>query len=271
MDRVVEYFGAVADPRAGNARHDFLEVIFVALAASLCGAEDCTEMALFARAKLEVLRQVVKLDHGAEPRHVQSGFPDDRTRALRGGVRGVHEGVRRGAAGRGGDRREGLAGAYARGRRTMPLHLVNIWAAETRLVIGQRLAPGRNEVLGASRRSRCSVWTAASSPPTRSTAAPTRPVLSSLPGPTMRWPSRPTSRPCSPAPRHSFGMPTWPPAPTSPRHRSRPARKSQRHRPARRRSRLSRRCRRRHDREPPPAHWPARNPRRALVPPVHRP
>ena len=149
MDRVVEYFGAVADPRAGNARHDFLEVIFVALAASLCGAEDCTEMALFARAKLEVLRQVVKLDHGAEPRHVQSGFPDDRTRALRGGVRGVHEGVRRGAAGRGGDRREGLAGAYARGRRAMPLHLVNIWAAETRLVIGQRLAPGRNEVLGA--------------------------------------------------------------------------------------------------------------------------
>jgi len=28
------------------------------------------------------------------------------------------------------------------------LHLVNVWAAEARLVIGQRLAPGRNEVLG---------------------------------------------------------------------------------------------------------------------------
>jgi predicted transposase YbfD/YdcC len=29
------------------------------------------------------------------------------------------------------------------------MHLVNVWAAEARLVIGQRLAPGRNEVLGA--------------------------------------------------------------------------------------------------------------------------
>jgi predicted transposase YbfD/YdcC len=42
-----------------------------------------------------------------------------------------------------------LRGAYERGRKTSPLHLVNVWAAETRLVIGQRLAPGRNEVLGA--------------------------------------------------------------------------------------------------------------------------
>jgi len=42
-----------------------------------------------------------------------------------------------------------LRGAYERGRKAVPLHLVNIWAAEARLVIGQRLAPGRNEVLGA--------------------------------------------------------------------------------------------------------------------------
>jgi predicted transposase YbfD/YdcC len=42
-----------------------------------------------------------------------------------------------------------LRGAYERGSKTAPLHLVNIWAAEARLVLGQRLAPGRNEVLGA--------------------------------------------------------------------------------------------------------------------------
>lgn len=56
---MVEYFAAVSNPRAGNACHDFQEVIFVPLAASLYGAEDCTERALFARAKLEVLQQVV--------------------------------------------------------------------------------------------------------------------------------------------------------------------------------------------------------------------
>ena len=41
-----------------------------------------------------------------------------------------------------------MRGAYARGCKATPLHLVNVWAAEKRLVIGQRLAPGRNEVVG---------------------------------------------------------------------------------------------------------------------------
>jgi predicted transposase YbfD/YdcC len=42
-----------------------------------------------------------------------------------------------------------VKGAFARGRRTTPLHLVNVWAAEARLVLAQRTAPGRNEVAGA--------------------------------------------------------------------------------------------------------------------------
>jgi hypothetical protein len=57
-------FSEVPDPRASNARHDLLEVMFVALAAVLCGAEDCTDMAEFADAKLELLHQVVGLPHG---------------------------------------------------------------------------------------------------------------------------------------------------------------------------------------------------------------
>ena len=64
MEDFAPHFAEVPDPRARNARHDFLEVIFVALAAVLCGAEDCTDMALFGQAKLGLLRQVVKLEHG---------------------------------------------------------------------------------------------------------------------------------------------------------------------------------------------------------------
>ena len=45
MEEFSDHFADVADPRAANARHDFLEVIFIALAAVLCGAEDCTDMA----------------------------------------------------------------------------------------------------------------------------------------------------------------------------------------------------------------------------------
>lgn len=65
METFAACFSSVEDPRASNARrHDLLELIFVALAAVLCGAEDCTDMADFARAKLGFLQQVVKLENG---------------------------------------------------------------------------------------------------------------------------------------------------------------------------------------------------------------
>lgn len=150
METFSSCFGSVGDPRAGNARHDLLELMFVALAAVLCGAEDCTDMALFARSKLDCLRQVLKLEHGPpshdtfsrvfrliEPEPFEAAFAKF-TAAFAGALKGV-------VAIDG----KALRGAYERGRKATPLHLVNVWAAEARLVIGQRLAPGRNEVLGA--------------------------------------------------------------------------------------------------------------------------
>lgn len=145
-----DYFGEVADPRAGNVRHELLELMFVALAAVLCGAEDCTDMAEFAEAKLALLREVVELAHGApshdtfsrvfrllDPEAFEAAFAKF-TAAFAGALKGV-------VAIDG----KALRGAYERGCKATPLHLVNVWAAEARLVIGQRLAPGRNEVLGA--------------------------------------------------------------------------------------------------------------------------
>lgn len=150
MEEFADCFGGVRDPRARNARHDLVEVMFVALAATLCGAGDCTEMALFARSKLAVLRQVVKLEAGPPshdtfsrvfrllaPEPFEAAFARF-TSAFSGSLQGV-------VAIDG----KALRGAYERGRKATPLHLVNVWAAQARLVIGQRLAPGRNEVLGA--------------------------------------------------------------------------------------------------------------------------
>jgi predicted transposase YbfD/YdcC len=150
MDRFSEHFGAVADPRAGNARHDLLELVFVALAAVLCGAEDCTDMAEFASAKLDVLRQVVKLAAGAPSHDTFSRVfrllePEPFERAF-AGFTAAFAGELRGVVAIDG---KALRGAYERGCKATPLHLVNVWAAEARLSIGQRLAPGRNEVLGA--------------------------------------------------------------------------------------------------------------------------
>lgn len=150
MEAFASCFGEIDDPRAGNTRHDLLEIVFMALAAVLCGAEDCTDMAAFARSKLGVLRQVMKLEHGApshdtfsrvfrllKPEPFEAAFAKF-TATFSGALKGV-------VAIDG----KALRGAYERGRKTCPLHLVNVWAAEARLVIGQRLAPNRNEVLGA--------------------------------------------------------------------------------------------------------------------------
>ena len=63
-----EAFADLPDPRDYNVQHALLDVLFVALAAVLSGATQCTEMALFAEARLDLLRQFVPLKNGA-PRH----------------------------------------------------------------------------------------------------------------------------------------------------------------------------------------------------------
>jgi predicted transposase YbfD/YdcC len=64
----LDVFGEVPDPRDFTAQHTLPEILFVALAAVLCGATHCTEMALFAKSRLELLRQFVPLERGA-PSH----------------------------------------------------------------------------------------------------------------------------------------------------------------------------------------------------------
>jgi predicted transposase YbfD/YdcC len=65
---ILEVLEEVPDPRGYNSQHDLTDVLFVALAAMLCGASHCTDMALFAEARLELLRTFVPLKNGA-PSH----------------------------------------------------------------------------------------------------------------------------------------------------------------------------------------------------------
>jgi len=68
MDRFLECFSEVPDPRAENALHDLTEMLFIALLATLCGAKGCCDIALFARTKEDLLRTVLVLKHGV-PSH----------------------------------------------------------------------------------------------------------------------------------------------------------------------------------------------------------
>jgi hypothetical protein len=64
MGKFKKIFRRLADPRADNARHDLVEVLVIALAAMLCGADTCSDMAEFGQAKQGLLRLFLRLEHG---------------------------------------------------------------------------------------------------------------------------------------------------------------------------------------------------------------
>jgi predicted transposase YbfD/YdcC len=146
---VVELFAEVSDPRWRNVRHELGEVLFIALAAVLCGAENCSDMADFASAQLPLLRQILKLEHGA-PSH------DTFSRIFRlidpKGFAGVFyrfaEGFAAQAALEGVVAFDGkaLKRCYETGKRHMPPLMVSAWGAQTRMTLAARLAQGGNEV-----------------------------------------------------------------------------------------------------------------------------
>ena len=150
MDRFEDAFGTLPDPRAPNARHELSEILVIALAAVLCGAESCADMADFGSSKEPLLRQFLRLEHGI-PSH------DTFSRVFRLLDPVAFEAAFRQFMGEFAKKLQGvvaidgkaLRGAFERGRRTTPLHLVNVWAAEARLAVAQRVAPNRNEVAAA--------------------------------------------------------------------------------------------------------------------------
>lgn len=152
MRGFITIFEDVEDPRAGNARHDLLELLFIALAAVLCGAESCADMADFGKAKEDVLREVLRLEHGTPSHDTFSRVfrlldPEAFEVAFARFMGAFAKGNRlKGVVAIDG---KAIRGAFAKGAKATPLHLVNVWAAEQRLALAQRLAPGRNEVAGA--------------------------------------------------------------------------------------------------------------------------
>jgi predicted transposase YbfD/YdcC len=152
MRKFKRVFSQVADPRASNAQHPLLEIVFIALAATLCGAQHCTEMEQFGRSKEAVLRQVLELKHGI-PSHdtFSTVFRALKPHAFEAALAKFAKAFNR----RLGKPRiiaidgKSLRGAYRRGGRFTPLHMVNVFACEARLALAQRKAPQRNEIAGA--------------------------------------------------------------------------------------------------------------------------
>jgi predicted transposase YbfD/YdcC len=144
----------VRDPRDQNSRHDLGELLFVALAATLCGAKSCVEIAEFAESREEELKEFVPLRHGAPSHDTFSRVfrlldPAELSRAFAAFMTGL-----RSALGLGAPRgvvaidAKALRRGYEKGRAFMPPLMVSVWDAETRLTIASTRAPGGSEVKG---------------------------------------------------------------------------------------------------------------------------
>ena len=154
MGKFKKIFRKLRDPRAANASHELLEVLFIALAATLCGAHCASDMALFGIGKEALLRRFLRLEHGIpshdtfsrvfrllEPAAFERAFQRFMVAFAK------HNGIDlTGVIAVDG---KALRGAYERGRNKTPLHMVNVFAVQSRMALASRRAPGRNEAAGA--------------------------------------------------------------------------------------------------------------------------
>jgi predicted transposase YbfD/YdcC len=132
-------FSALSDPRRPNARHhQLLDIWAIAFCACLCGAESCVDMADFAEAKEDVLREFLPLEGGSPSHDTFSRVfrlldPTQFAACFQAYLDQF------GAACRGHVALDGktLRGAHDRAAGASPLQMVSAFASETRLTLGQ--------------------------------------------------------------------------------------------------------------------------------------
>jgi predicted transposase YbfD/YdcC len=154
MGKFKKAFRKLADPRAANARHELWEILFIALAAVLGGAKSCCEMALFGLSKEELFRGILQLEHGIPSHDTFSRVfrlldPEAFEKAFQRFMAAFAEANGIDLSGIVAVDGKALRGAYERGKVATPLHMVSAFAAEARMALASRKAPGRNEGKGA--------------------------------------------------------------------------------------------------------------------------
>ena len=154
MQTILSILNEIRDPRDFNARHDLSSILFIALAASLCGAKTCVDYADFADANEETLSEIIDLPHGAPSHDCFSRIfrlldAEEVSAALTRFGQALREALGTGSP-KGVVAIDGksLRRGYERGRSFMPPLMVSVWDAETRVSIAACRAPGGNEIAG---------------------------------------------------------------------------------------------------------------------------
>jgi predicted transposase YbfD/YdcC len=147
---LIEHFSILPDPRKtdhGMVRHELLDIIIIAILAVICGADSWVEIAQFGREKETWLKQFLKLENGI-PSHDTFGRifslldPEAFERCFSAWVKTVRKKVKGEVVAI-----DGKSARRSHGNLEKPLHLVNAFAAESGIVLGQRKVDGKtNEI-----------------------------------------------------------------------------------------------------------------------------
>ncbi|KQT07326.1 transposase [Methylobacterium sp. Leaf399] len=150
MRSLITILGTIPDPRTGNAqRHELLDVLTIALVASICGCQTCVDMADFAEDREALFREFLRLEHGLPSHDTFSRlFRLLDPHALCSAFGHFLDVL--GSEGSGGVAIDGktLRRSFDRAVGTSALHVVTAFAADAKLVIGQKaVAAGSNEIV----------------------------------------------------------------------------------------------------------------------------
>ena len=155
MDGFLMMMEELKDPRNGNAqRYSLAELLFAAFGAMLCGAQNCVDMGDFAQAKLEFLRERLPYEHGAPSHDTFSrlfraldsdAFEKWFTRFMVAFAEVEPDGDVYAVDGKTARRSHDAAA-----ERT-PLHMVNVWSSDQRVVLAQHAVDGTSNEIPAVR------------------------------------------------------------------------------------------------------------------------
>jgi len=147
---LAECLSTIRDPRIDRTkRHKLIDILIIAICATICGAETLEEMELFGRSKEEWFKRMLELPNGI-PSHDTIGRvlarinPKEFRESFLGWVGSIYRVIKNQVVAIDGkqsrrthDRRKGKG----------PLQMVSAWGRENGLVLGQqKVADGSNEI-----------------------------------------------------------------------------------------------------------------------------
>ena len=152
MASLLTILAGITDPRSGNAqRHGLLDILVIALAASVCGGESCVDFAEFAEDREELLREFLSLENGLPSHDTFSRVFRLLDPAAFGQAFGAFlDDLGEDGAGVLAIDGKTLRRSFDRAAGRSALHVVTAFGVGAKLVIGQRAVPeGGNEITAA--------------------------------------------------------------------------------------------------------------------------